>query len=107
MTMPQLQTDWAVTTAAERVALNQQRRAETTVTVTNLQPQAKDVTVSVVTDDTVRAWFTVAEPDRRLESGAASPYVVSIAVPPEAKSGEYAFQVQANESGASPDLNPT
>jgi hypothetical protein len=101
------QPDLAVTTATERIRMDDQRRAQTTVTVTNLRTQAQDVTVAVVTDDALKGWFTVTEPDRRLDAGATSPVLVDAAVPSGARPGEYPFQVRACTAGAGPDESAT
>lgn len=105
--MTQNVADWVVTTSAERVVLDEQRRARATFSVQNMQPVGQDVTVVVVTDDTARSWFTVTDQTRHLDAGAVAPFVVDVTVPADAPAGEYAFQAKAYTTGEAAEERPT
>lgn len=106
MTTPQGK-DWAVMTAVERLAVNDQGTATTTFTVTNLQDVPSSVTAAIIADDVARGWFTVEEPVRFVEAGHSVSYVVRIATPPSAPAAEYTFQLLAYSSDKAPEENPT
>jgi PASTA domain. len=92
---------WVVTTATERVTLDSERRAEVTVTVTNLHDSAMWATLAVITEDpSTRGWFSVVDADRVVDAGASVPFVVSIGVPPKVRAAEYAFHAVVRSTGA-------
>lgn len=106
MTAPP-QPDWAVSTATERLTLNEQHHAETTVTVTNLHTAARSVTLAIATDDVAKSWFTIADPVRSIDGGGSAPFKIDVAVPATAAGAQYAFQALAYTSDSAPEENPT
>jgi hypothetical protein len=91
---------WVVTTAVERVTPDDRGRAEFTVTVTNLHGSARRASLAIVAEDEAATpWFTVTDAEREIEAGASVPFVITVAVPPDAPSAEYAFCACVRRSG--------
>jgi hypothetical protein len=92
---------WVVTTAVERLAPDDRGRAEITLTVTNLHDSAVPAALTISPGaGTATTWFSVIDPERVIDPGASVPFVVTVAVPPDAPSGEYVFQAEVREAGA-------
>jgi len=76
-------TNWVVTTAAERIALNEAKQGETTFTVTNPGTRADRVVFEPVPGQGADpSWFTVDEPQRRVQPAASVSFLVKAQVPP-------------------------
>jgi hypothetical protein len=99
--------DWAVSAKDERLALDHQRRAGTTIAVTNLRSNPLSATLAIATDDNARPWFTITNPVRLIDPGAAESFPVTVTVPADAAPAEYAFQAQAYATDSAPEENPT
>jgi hypothetical protein len=96
--------DWAVTTATERLATDDQGRADVTFTVTNLKDVAGQAIVTVTTEvDEARSWFTVTDPVRSIDAGSSVPVVVKIQVPPTASTTTYAFAAAVHPADEAPE----
>jgi hypothetical protein len=88
-----MSTKWVVTAAAEQVALDRQRKGETTFTVTNPGRAADRAVFDVVGGDGADAsWFTVEEPQRLVRPGASVSYLLKVAIPGDASPGKYDVQ---------------
>jgi Divergent InlB B-repeat domain len=97
-------TDLMITAAAERVKLDGQNRAEITFTVTNSGPQPNRVVFETLPGDGADgAWFSVEEPQRRVDAGASVSYLVRIAVPTGTAAGSYTLQGRAYSADAAPE----
>lgn len=97
-------TKWVVTTATDRIPLDEQRRGETAFTVTN-PGRAADRAVFEVVPGTgaERSWFTVEDPQRLVRSSASVSYVMKVAVSPAAPPGTYEVKGRVYSSDAPPE----
>lgn len=99
-----MSTKWAVTAAADRVVLDDQRRGEITFTVTNPGERADRVVFDVVAEEGADpSWFTVDEPQRLLRGGASTAYVMKVALPADVPPGSYAVQGLVYSADAAPE----
>jgi hypothetical protein len=97
-------TELVITAAAERVKLDGQNRAEITFTVTNSGTEASRVVFETVPGDGADgAWFSVEEPQRRVEAGASASYLVRVAVPTGTAAGSYTLQGRAYPAETAPE----
>jgi len=97
-------TDWAVTTATERIKLDSQRKASTTFTVSNPGPAADRVVFDVLPGDgAAENWFTVESPQRLVQGGASVSYVVETRVPDGVADGAYSYQAQVYSVDVPPE----
>jgi hypothetical protein len=88
-----MSTKWVVTAAAEQVALDRQRKGETTFTVTNPSGAADRAVFDVVGGDGAdTSWFTVEEPQRLVRPGASVSYLLKVAIPGNTPPGKYDVQ---------------
>jgi hypothetical protein len=97
-------TELVITTAAERVKLDGQNRAEITFTVTNSGPEPNRVVFETVPGDGADGtWLSVEEPQRRVDAGASVSYLVRIAVPTGTAAGSYSLQGRAYPADTAPE----
>lgn len=103
-----MKTDWVVTTATERIELDEQKQGETTFTVTNPNGRADRVVFDVVTRDGADpAWFRVDEPQRVISGNASVAYLLKVAVGPGAPPGEYTIQGRVYSADSAPEESST
>lgn len=70
---------WVVTTATERVALDESRNGEVTFTVTNQSNRNARAVFDIRAGDGVdESWFTIDDPQRPIRPAASVPYLVKI-----------------------------
>ena len=99
-------TEWVVTTVAERITLDERRRAETTFTVTNPTAAQDTAVFEVVPGAGADAsWFSVEEPQRLVRGCASVSYLVKAAVPAQAQPGDYSVQGRVYSADAAPEEN--
>jgi hypothetical protein len=99
-----MSTKWAVTAAAERVVLGEQRRGEITFTVTNPDTAAdRAVFDAVAGEGADTSWFSVEEPQRLVRGGASVSYVMKVAVPADAPPGTYEVQGLVYSADSAPE----
>ncbi len=99
-----MSTEWVVTTAAERFALNAQRQGEMTFTVTNPTGATDRAVFDVVPGEGAEAdWFQVDEPQRVVRGTASVSYLVKASVPAQAKPGEFAVQGRVYSADSAPE----
>ena len=97
-------TNWVVTTAAERIALNDAKQGETTFTVTNPGTRADRVVFEPVPGEGADpAWFTVEEPQRRVAPAASVSFLVKARVPDTAPPGTYELQGRVYSADSAPE----
>jgi hypothetical protein len=97
-------TEWVVTTAAERYALNDQRQGELTFTVTNPTNVTDRAVFDVVPGEGAdAAWFQVDEPQRTVRGTASVAYTVKAAVPTQAKPGDIPLQARVYSADTAPE----
>lgn len=93
-----------ITAATERVKLDGQNRAEVAFTVTNSGSEPNQVVFETVPGDGADgAWFSVDEPQRRMDAGASVSYLVRIAVPAGTAAGSYTLQGRAYPAETAPE----
>src|SRR5262249_15213859 len=85
------------TAASNAVALNANRTADTSFTVTNTSGQPQRGRVSVASDDpAVPGWVTVqGEAERPFGVGESQQFIVRITAPPGAAPGQHTFRLDA------------
>jgi hypothetical protein len=99
-----MSTEWVVTTATERLDLNESRQGETTFTVTNPGDRADRAVFEVVPGDGAdTAWFTVEEPQRLVRAATSVSYLMRAAVPATAAAGRYTVQARVYSADAAPE----
>lgn len=99
-----MSTKWVVTTAAERVALDDAKQGGTTFTVTNPGRTADRVVFEPVPGTgSDPAWFTVEEPQRRVLPAASASFLLKVHVPDGAKPGTYEVQGRAYSADSAPE----
>ncbi|MGI5240983.1 PASTA domain-containing protein [Dactylosporangium sp. CA-139066] len=97
-------TNWVVTTAAERIALNDAKQGETTFTVTNPGTRADRVVFEPVPGEGADpGWFTVDEPQRRVAPAASVSFLVKAHVPDTARPGTYELQGRVYSADSAPE----
>lgn len=97
-------TQWVVTTAAERISLDAQKRGETTFTVTNPGNRADRAVFEVVPGDGAdRAWFSVEEPQRLIRGNASVAYLLKVAIVAGTPAGSYAVQGRVYSADSAPE----
>lgn len=97
-------TELTITAATERVNLDAQNRAEVAFTVTNTGSRPSQVVFETVPGDGADGgWFSVDEPQRRIQAGASVSYLVRIAVPAGAAAAGYTLQGRAYPADAAPE----
>ncbi len=83
-------TKWVVTTATERVALDESRSGEVTFTVTNQSNRIARAVFDIRAGEGVdETWFTIDDPQRPIRPAASAPYLVRISVPATVAPGQY------------------
>lgn len=99
-----MSTEWVVTTAAERVTLNEQRQGELTFTVTNPTNRTDRAVFDVVPGEGVDpAWFQVDEPQRAVRGTASVSYLVRAAIPAQTPPGDFAVQGRVYSADSAPE----
>ncbi|HZN74243.1 MAG TPA: PASTA domain-containing protein [Micromonosporaceae bacterium] len=99
-----MSTDWVVTTAAERIGLDAQKRGEATFTVTNPNGRADQAVFDVVPGNGADpTWFTVDEPQRLVRGNASVAYLLKVAVAPGAPAGAYPIQGRVYSANSAPE----
>jgi hypothetical protein len=97
-------TQWVVTNASGRIALDDKKQGETTFTVSNPALNADRAVFEVVPGDGAeRSWFTVADPQRMVPGTGSVPYLVKVAVPADAPAGSYAIQGRVYSADLAPE----
>jgi hypothetical protein len=97
-------TDWAVTTATERIKLDAQRQASTTFTVSNPGARTDRAVFDVEPGDgAAESWFTVESPQRQVRGGDSVSYVVQTSVPTGTPDGTYSFQARVYSADVPPE----
>jgi PASTA domain-containing protein len=100
-------TNWVVTTASERVALDETTRGgEATFMVTNQSPRSARAMFDIKTGDGVdESWFSVEDPQRPIRPAASVPYLVRIQVPQQVPPGQYEFEARVYPPDSAPEEN--
>ncbi len=95
---------WVVTTATERLTLDQSRSAEITFTVTNKSARIARTAFDIRTGDGVdTSWFTIDDPQRAIRPAASVPFLVRLAVPAQVAPGSYEFEARVCPPDAAPE----
>jgi hypothetical protein len=99
-------TEWTVTTAAERIKLDSQRKASTQFTVTNAGSRPDRVVFDIEPGDNAQEdWFHVDSPQRLVRGGDSVSYMVGTTVPMDAPAGTYWFQARVYSVDVPPEEN--
>jgi hypothetical protein len=99
-----MSTKWVVTAAAERIVMSEQRRGETTFTVTNPSGSVDRAVFDAVPGEGAEgSWFTVEEPQRLVRPGASVSYLLKVVVPADTAPGSYAVQGQVYSADSAPE----
>ena len=99
-----MSTKWVVTTAAERIVLDDAKQGGTTFTVTNPGKAADRVVFEPVPGtDADGSWFTVDEPQRRVLPAASASFLLKVHVPADARPGSYEVRGRAYSSDSAPE----
>lgn len=99
-------TDWAVTTATERIKLDSRRKASTTVTVSNPGGRSDRVVFDVLPGDgAAEDWFAVDQPQRVVPGNDSVSFVVETTVPVGVPDGTYWFQALVYSADVPPEEN--
>lgn len=100
-------TKWVVTTATERVALDEATRGgEATFMVTNQSPKSARAMFDIKTGTGVdESWFSVEDPQRPIRPAASVPYLVKIQVPQQVPPGQYEFEARVYPPDSAPEEN--
>ncbi|MEU7873026.1 PASTA domain-containing protein [Dactylosporangium sp. NPDC049140] len=99
-----MSTSWVVTTAAERIALDDAKQGETTFTVTNPGTRADRAVFEVVPGDSADpAWFTVDQPQRQVAASGSASFLLAVAVPAGAAPGTYEVRGRVYSSSEAPE----
>jgi hypothetical protein len=97
-------TEWAVTTGAERVALDSTGNADLIFTVTNNSAVNDRAVLDVVVEPpTDRSWFVVEEPQRLIPPSASVPFRVRVTVPPGAPPGSHYVKALVYSADTAPE----
>ena len=97
-------TAWVVTSAADRVTLDDAARGEITFTVTNPGTHPDRAVFEVVPGEGAdRSWFTVDEPQRRVAGNGSVSYLVHVALPPGTPPGSYVVQGRVYSADSAPE----
>jgi beta-lactam-binding protein with PASTA domain len=94
---------WVITTAAERLVLDDTRRGTTTLTVTNTANRSDQAVFEIVTDPAAQSWFTVDDPQRAVPAASSVQYVVKAEVPPTGPAGHYQLQGRVYSANSVPE----
>jgi len=99
-------TDWAVTTATERIKLDSHRKNSTQFTVTNPGQAADRAVFDVLPGEgTAEDWFSVEQPQRLVKGGDSVSYIVETTVPEGVADGTYAYQALVYSANVPPEEN--
>jgi hypothetical protein len=100
-------TKWVVTTASERVALDETTRSgEATFMVTNQSAKSARAMFDIKTGEGVdESWFSVEDPQRPIRPAASVPYLVRIQVPQTVAPGQYEFEARVYPPDSAPEEN--
>ena len=100
------QKNWVITSAAERIALDGQKKGEAAFTVTNAGPRDTAVFEVVPMEGAEPSWFTVDSPQRTVGSRESVSYLVKVAIPPTAKPGSYAMKGRVYSADPNENVAP-
>lgn len=101
---PPMTSPWTISAAAERIALDAQRRGEITFTVTNTGPVDQRLVVDAVPGDRAdQSWFFVTEPQRLIPHGGSATFLVKLAAAPGAPPGSYWLACRAYSADSAPE----
>jgi hypothetical protein len=99
-----MSTTWAITNAAERIVLDEQKVGEITFTVSNRTPYPDRAVFEVVPQDGAEAsWFSTDEPQRPVPAGGSVAYLVKVTVPAEAAPGSHSLQGRVYSADSAPE----
>src|SRR5262245_55984752 len=99
-------TDWAVTTAAERIKLDSERKNSTLFTVSNPGRAADRVVFDVLPGEgAAEDWFQVEQPQRLVKGGDSVSYIVRTTVPAGVADGTYSYQALVYSADVPPEEN--
>jgi PASTA domain len=99
-----MSTHWAITNAAERIVLDDQKQGETTFTVSNPTSKADRAVLDVVTGaGTDQSWFSVADPQRLVTASGSVAYLVKVAVAADAAPGPHWIQGRVYSADSAPE----
>src|SRR5258706_8042937 len=99
-----MSTNWVVTTAAERIALDDAKRGETTFTVTNPGSRPDRAVFEVVPGDNAGpAWFTADQPQRQVPANGSASFLLTVQVPATAAPGTYEVRGRVYSASEAPE----
>jgi hypothetical protein len=99
-----MSTNWVVTTAAERVTLDDAKRGETTFTVTNPGKRPDRAVFQVVPGDNADpSWFTVDQPQRQVAASGSASFLLAVQVPAGAAPGAYEVRGRVYSASEAPE----
>lgn len=99
-----MSTKWVITSAADRIALDNQRAGEIAFTVSNPTSNADRAVLEVVPGDGADpSWFATAEPQRLVPAGGSVAYLVKVAVAADAIPGQRSVQGRVYSSDQAPE----
>ncbi|MFY1638008.1 PASTA domain-containing protein [Solwaraspora sp. WMMB335] len=97
-------TEWLVTTAAERTELDGSGRGTITFTVTNPTDWADRAVFEIAPGDGADlTWFSVEEPQRRVQPAGSVSYLVKVQVPAETEAGEFELRGRVYSADSAPE----
>jgi hypothetical protein len=99
-----MSTTWVVTTATDRVILDEHGQGETTFTVTNPGSGADRVVFEPVPGRGANlAWFSVEDPQRRVAPAASASFLLRTQVPTGTGPGRYEVQGRVYSADSAPE----
>lgn len=99
-----MSTQWVITSAADRVAIDGQRTGEIAFTVSNPSPRQDRAVFEVVPGEGVDpSWFTTEELQRKVPAGGSVAYTVKVAVPADVAPGPRSVQARVYSADAPPE----
>jgi hypothetical protein len=99
-----MSTTWVVTTAAERIDLDAEGSGQTTFTVTNQGGTAdRAVFEAVAGAGAEPGWFSVDEPQRRVEAAGSASFLVRTTVPAGTAHGTYELRGRVYSADSAPE----
>jgi len=97
-------TKWVITSAADKIVLDNQRAGEITFTVSNPTPSADRAVLEVVPGEGADAsWFATTDPQRSVPGGGSVSYLVKVAVSADAIPGQRSVQGRVYSSDLAPE----
>ena len=97
-------TKWVITSAADKVVLDNQHAGEITFTVSIPTPSADRAVLEVVPGEGADAsWFATTDPQRSVPGGGSVSYLVKVAVSADAIPGQRSVQGRVYSSDLAPE----